>query len=105
MKLDEFNADKDKIVKVDEQQVKKLKHVSSVRHIPGHTLFECDIATRTIRVAEMETYFDLAKNVQVRRVKQKENTLYAEALNMKNAKKKFIKMFRSVIENATNKRI
>lgn len=105
MKLEEIKPDKDNVIRIQEQQIKKKKHTATIIHRPGHTLFECGIAERIIKKAEAKTFYDAGAKAYVTKVLQKENTLYCEALNMKNAKKKFIKMFKAIVGNVENKRV
>ena len=77
---------------------KELKYLGSLRHQPGHTLFEINLNTWQIKEATIkrDVYagFD-GKPIYKSKVQIEKDCYYLEALNVKNAKKKFLKMIKS----------
>lgn len=88
---------KDKIEIVGQQEISKgLKLVGKTRKVPGHTLFEFNYKTNTLRRAEFikqENILEFSqakmafdkKVKQINKVKIEENCIYVQALNLKNA--------------------
>lgn len=94
------NIDKDQVELHAQQQVKKQVHVLSVRRINGLTLFRFNYQTRVIDQAPIEKHFDVVKNKEVSKVKYEDGYAYCQALNIKNAKRKFIKLIKNAIATA-----
>lgn len=71
---------------------KEKKLVASIRLRPGLKLFSYNVENGEIKEVEFsQTVFSVEKNNVSRKVKYEENKLYVQALNLKNAKKKFKK--------------
>ena len=74
---------------------KELKYIGSILHQSGHTLFEINLNTGIIKEAvitrEVSVGID-GKPIFKRKVNINKECYYLEALNVKNAKKKFLKM-------------
>ena len=83
-----------------EIQVKKKQEIDyvllgSLRPHKGHKLFECNLLTGLIKEAEYEAKKDTIKYNQISYVESKKliihpDCIYIPALNLKNAKKKFL---------------
>ena len=77
---------------------KELKYLGSIRHQPGHTLFEVNLNTGRIKEAiiKRDVYAGTdGKPIYKSKVQIEKDCYYLEALNIKNAKKKFLKMLNS----------
>ena len=77
---------------------KELKYIGSILHRPGHTLFEINLNTGQIKEAAVkrEVYAGVGgKPIYKSKVQIEKDCYYLEALNVKNAKKKFLKMIKS----------
>ena len=73
---------------------KELKYIGSINHRPGHTLFEVNMNTCDIKKAEIQRKVMVGldgKPVYQSKVMMNKDCYYLEALNVKNAKKKFLK--------------
>jgi hypothetical protein len=72
------------------------KYLGTMRKINGLTVWKCNLATMEIAKAEFEkeeATFEMAK-LQAgtrRKIVREQNHIYCQALNMKNAEKKFAK--------------
>ena len=76
---------------------KELKYPGSILHRPGHTLFEINLNTGVIKEAVIESKVSVGldgKPVFQSKVQVNAACYYLEALNRKNAKKKFLRMFK-----------
>ena len=76
---------------------KELKYLGSILHRPGHTLFEINLNTGVIKEAVVESKVSVGldgKPVFQSKVQVNAACYYLEALNRKNAKKKFLRMFK-----------
>ena len=76
---------------------KELKYIGSVMHRPGHTLFEINLNTGAIKEATIERKVSIGMDgnpVFQSKVQVNAACYYLEALNKKNAKRKFLKMFK-----------
>jgi len=74
---------------------KEQKYIGSIKHRPGHTLFEINLNTKQVREAVFERKVFVGsdgKPVFQRRVQVNKDCHYLEALNVKNAFKKFQKI-------------
>lgn len=100
---------KDEVQVTDQREVKKeLKLMGREFFHPGHTVFELNLATDVVKPAEIiigsrfvpQTKALPAHSVTTRRVNVKEGCFYASALNAKNARKKFAKMFFKALTTA-----
>lgn len=81
------------------EQVVKKKHeyhlIGSERRIKGHTLFSFNVVAREIKPAPIETKCLLGLDGRViyeNRVTTEDGCFYIQALNLKNAKKKLIRL-------------
>jgi len=86
---------KDQVVIVDQKQEaeKKLKHLGTIQPHKGHSVYELNIETGEIVLAKYKTAsinFRTGEGKKV--IVVKENHLYTTSLNMKNAKRRFLKM-------------
>lgn len=77
---------------IEQRQHEKKQVIAQLVHKPGLTLFDFDPETKTIVKAEFQSVFDVKQNEYVKSVITKPGHLYLEALNMKNAAKKFSKL-------------
>lgn len=99
MKLDNYKEDKIEI-QSEQQQKKEIKLIGNQRKIPGLTLFEYDTVSKTLSKAEYKKVDFHLKSLSIKpeemqlnhKVIVKENCLYVQALNEKNALKKVKKM-------------
>ena len=77
---------------------KEFKYLGSLNHQPGHTLFEINLNTGQIKEATIKrdiyAGFD-GKPIYKSKVQIGADCYYLEALNIKNAKRKFLKMINS----------
>lgn len=92
------------------EQKKQQKHIGSIRLRRGLTLFQMNTETGKIsKVSFDETHVNPDFNkgkVNVRhKVTYNPKMLYVQALNMKNAKKKFEKIAKQIIDEANSNRI
>lgn len=83
--------DKIEIV-VEKQEKKEIKLIGTQRKIPGLTLFSCDKDGNIEKVQFKKQVLDLGKPLGVVKhtVVFDENKRYCQALNIKNARKKFL---------------
>lgn len=88
---------------VEQQQVKKLEFLGSVKPQAGYTLFELNLDTRKIQPAAFESQtVELSAATRQADYKTrkklivKDNCLYASALNIRNAEKKFVKLIKAL---------
>ena len=99
---------------VAEQDQRKQNFVGSYIKRPGHKVFEFNVETGAIQLAELVPvkridYVEVSKNHKVPQNKRlklvmKENCHYITALNLINAKKKFGKMVLSVAKELGQKK-
>lgn len=77
------------------RQVKKEhKKIGSIRPHKGHALFKMNKdGIFKVTENEFEKYFDYEKRITKKKLIVEEDTVYVAALNMKNAIKKFSKLF------------
>ena len=87
-----------KVIVGQKEVEKKLLLTGQIVPHEGHTVFEFNLDTHKITVAEFEpidiNYTGTKPN---RRIIQKDKCMYASALNMKNAKKKFVHQLRLIM--------
>ncbi|MFD3001427.1 hypothetical protein ACFS7Z_13730 [Pontibacter toksunensis] len=80
------------------EQKKQIKLIGSTRKVPGHTMFELNLETQEIKQAEYQegtvyAYTEKSHEHQHRlKLVVKENCIYVQALNKKNAFKKLAKI-------------
>ena len=77
---------------------KELKYLGSLNHQPGHTLFEVNLNTGQIKEATIKRDIAVSvygKPIYKSKVQIGADCYYLEAQNIKNAKKKFLKMLNS----------
>ena len=87
------------IIAIPKQEIqakinKELKYLGSILHRPGHTLFELNLNTGVIKRAIIERRVSVGmdgKPAYQNKVQVNKECYYLEALNIKNAKKKFLK--------------
>ena len=77
---------------IEQRQHEKKQIMAQLIHKPGLTLFDFDPETKTIVKAEFQSMFDVKQKEYVKSVITRPGHLYLEALNMKNAAKKFSKL-------------
>ncbi|MBP7542707.1 MAG: hypothetical protein KA747_03775 [Ignavibacteriaceae bacterium] len=79
------------------EQKKELKTIASIRRIPGLFLWKLDLNSGIVSKVEIEkemvSYSEAAKGIITtkQKVQFEQNTIYTQALNQKNAIKKFKK--------------
>lgn len=76
--------------------------IGSQRRVPGHTLFAYNQKTKTWKVADLRRNVAVdvnGKPVYKNEISIEADTVYIQALNMVNAKKKYLKMLRRYAEN------
>lgn len=111
MRLEPYNEDKI-VIQSEQQEKKQIKIIGQQRKIPGLTLFELNTETGEIKEAEFAKQ-DLAltslssvesESVIRNRVNANDNCMYIQALNHKNAAKKFKKWLVAFVhvKNRTN---
>lgn len=94
---------KDEIVKVSDVKLedKKLEHFGSITLHPGQVVWDLDLSSGKINLAEFEAEpinyinYELVKDVlipNIRKIIIKEFHYYTCAINKRNAKRKFSKM-------------
>ena len=101
--LNDQKNDKDKIVN-EAQQKKELRHLASIRPHKGHTLFKFNLKTGVMASVNEDDFEEteveiMNGNMVQRKVKKlnvESDTIYASALNAKNAEKKFRKQLASM---------
>lgn len=77
-------------------QIRNLKPVHSIMYRPGQPVFELDFATNEIRKVEFESVDhvvgnDVFSSGTRRKINERDNCWYAQALNYRNAVKHFSK--------------
>ena len=91
------------IVNIPKQEIqakinKELKYIGSMKHFAGHTLFEIDLITGEVRKAVINNTVTVGlngKETHKRKVNIKADCYYIEALNIKNAIRKFNKILKN----------
>ena len=82
-----------------EKQVKKqVKHLGRIKKLPGLQLFSLDLSTGKIEKVKLESkvvYDGDSRTKQLHKVEAKANLMYVQALNLKNARSKFLKEIKS----------
>jgi hypothetical protein len=100
--MNELNIkQKQEIVNV---QQKEYKLIGKMRKIPGLTLYQLDTENNLITEAKISKYIsvNLDKTLHTEnKVHFNPKFLYVQALNLKNAKKKFVKIIIKANENKT----
>lgn len=88
---------KDQVQVHGQKQVESKKvFLGSIRKIPGHTLFEFNLDTYELQKAEIKVDVIVNSSTEYKTrtsVIKKENCIYIQALNLKNARKKILKHF------------
>lgn len=100
--MKELEALKQEIIEIREEQEqrKELKFIGSQRKIIGHTLFEFNYKTGSIKPASFKTETleikslsdDKSSRDSHRKVEVNEHCFYIQALNKRNAVRKMIKL-------------
>ena len=94
MEIEKIIPDSVKEVQMKKQKEKKYELQRSIIHQRGHTLFEIDTNTLEVR----EPFYEESKKVYLdkpqenKKVIIKKDCVYLEALNVKNALKKYKKL-------------
>lgn len=88
-------------VRIEQQQKKKAEYklIGKVRRISGLTLFSYNKETKVLKPAEVEKEVSLHFDGMPRykdKVKTETNCIYFQALNIKSAKKRLIKLGYSI---------
>lgn len=91
-----YKADKTKIVKQAEVK-KESKLIGSMKVIPGLTLFEMDMKSGEIRKAVFKETIATFGGGGSSKLEFNPNSMYVQALNLKNAKRKFEKRVKQII--------
>ena len=99
MNTDKIISQDDQIIKESQiKDQKELKFLGSARRIPGHTLFSINVKTEEIKPAKMNNkclfvpHGGTLKPAHKSVVQVEKDCIYLQALNFKNAKKKFEKI-------------
>jgi len=92
------------------EQKKQQKHIGSIRLRKGLTLFQMSIETGRISKVEFDETvvkpdFDKGTRKVSHKVTYDPKMLYVQALNMKNAKKKFTKLAKQIINESNSNSI
>ncbi len=114
-----------KQLSAEQRQVRTEKHMRSMAHYPGHTTFEFVVATGEITVAKIETTsielaavkpnrrqdmiisqtalekpLSLTQTVPTvrKKIMERPGCLYCSALNKKNAYKRFMNMYKLLVQ-------
>ena len=103
--MKDFNINKDQ--KTSEtaimSQKKEHKLIQSQRVVKGHRMFELDLETMGIKqLAPPKVDAEVKDNSNVllrKKYVKKDNCIYTQALNLKNAKKKFSKWVTNELKN------
>jgi len=74
----------------EQEKEKQLKFLGSLRKVPGLTMYECNLMTGDIKPAKLDSIIDIEGNI-TRKLVIQPGCLYDQALNMKNAMRKFLK--------------
>lgn len=98
--LQSHNQDKVKIIKQAEVKHQQ-KFLGSMRAIPGLTLFQMDMSTGKITEAQYDEMIIDAKGAKHRKLKFDGKCMYVQALNLSNAKRKFTKRAKQIINNSS----
>jgi hypothetical protein len=88
-------------IHADAQQKQEYKYVGSKRHIPGLKLWELNIENFEIKEVEIVKTVAIGtdkKPVFTKKANYNPKHLYCQALNLKNAEKKFEKIIKSILE-------
>lgn len=107
MKLDNIPDSiltKDQISKVQKLQT-ELTLIDSVKKIPGHQLFELNVDSGELSLADVKTEVKLGSNllpVYHNSIVIKPRCIYVQALNRKNAEKKILKTIAKIKENGNS---
>lgn len=99
MKESQLNLKEDIQIVGQKEIEKKTKFIGSMKKIPGHTLFEFNLETLMLGRAEVKQEAAITGNgghKVTTRVDQKENCIYIQALNLKNARRKLLRQFKEV---------
>lgn len=91
--FDQPHSQDNKVTAAEQRQVRTEKHVASLRIHPGHRVYEFDLSTGVIAEARIETIDATYGGGVKKKVMQREQCLYAPALNGQNAIRKFAKMY------------
>lgn len=90
--IKEIEQDEIKNVR-QKQEERKTAFLGSMRYVPGLTIFELNLDTGNITKAEIkveEVFVSFDKSKTKRSLIKKENCIYIQALNEKNAKRKIL---------------
>lgn len=71
------------------------KFIGSIKPHKGHKLYEINVTNQEIKEIKTTKTYDVSKGYSSSKVDIKENCYYVSALNLKNAIKKFKKLFSS----------
>lgn len=86
------------VTTAEQRQVRTEKHVASLRIHPGHRVYEFDLSTGVIAEAHVESINATFGGGTKKKVIQREQCLYAPALNGQNAIRKFAKMYERLVQ-------
>lgn len=74
----------------EQEKEKQLKFLGSLRRIPGLTMYECNLMNGDIKPAKLDSIIALDGSI-TRKLIIQPGCLYDQALNQKNATRKFLK--------------
>lgn len=93
MKIDNTIIEPDKISISQQKEVRKeVKFIGKLKMQRGQKVWQLDLQTRLITIANVESVSNIKGDIK-RKLVVKEGCWYAPAINLKNAEKKFLKMF------------
>lgn len=79
--------------------IKKQKRLlGKIIPMPGHRVFQLDISTGEVTEAEFENDIEVTPGKFIKKIKHRPFCIYQSALNLENAKKKFLKIVKSELE-------
>lgn len=85
-----FSPEEIKIVNQKDVR-KEVKHLGKIKMHKGQKLFDLDMKTGMIKEAELQEVLNI-KGEKKRKLIAKPEHLYAPAINLENAERKFLKM-------------
>lgn len=89
--VDNLTLQKDQVVITDQKEIEQ-RFLGTINPQKGQSLFELCIDTYLIRKVEPESVITIKGSIK-RKFHIRKNCHYTVALNIKNAEKKFLKMF------------
>lgn len=94
MKIENTISEPDIIAISNQSEAKKeLKFIGKLKIQKGQKVWELNVQTKMIRIADVESVANMKGEIK-RKLVIIPSCLYAPAINLKNAEKKFLKMFK-----------